>query len=87
MVLFYDRLYQRKKVKREVVVNMSSNKDMYISSISETIGVTEQRQLLELSRNVNSMLTLEEFKSIMAIYGKAIDRVLKENNVEEKDEN
>lgn len=32
------------------------------------------------------MLTHEEFVSVMAIYGKALDRIFKENGLEEKDE-
>lgn len=57
--------------------------ERYIGSISPTIGVKEVRNLLEISRNVAPMLTQEEFTIIMATYGGAIDRIMKENGVEE----
>lgn len=67
---------------------MSNNDEVYIGSMSPTIGVTEVRKLREMGRTMDLMLTKEEYVSIMAIYGQAIDRILKENNMEEdKDEN
>lgn len=67
---------------------MSNNDEVYIGSMSPTIGVAEVRKLRERSRIMDLMLTKEEYVSIMAIYGQAIDRILKENNMEEdKDEN
>lgn len=67
---------------------MSNNDEVYIGSMSPTIGVAEVRKLREMGRTMDLMLTKEEYVSIMAIYGQAIDRILKENNMEEdKDEN
>lgn len=62
---------------------MGKYDDVYIGSISPTIGVKEQRDLLQISRQVNAMLTMSEYASIMAIYGHALDRILKENGIEE----
>ena len=50
-----------------------------IYSQSETIGVVEQRKLLELGRPLNRMLTQEEFLLIVGVYNRVIDRLLKEN--------
>ena len=61
-----------------------ANEDMYIGSMSPTIGPVEVRKLREMSRTMDFMLTKEEFLSIMCIYGKAIDRIMKENNMEDK---
>lgn len=63
---------------------MSNESEQYIGSISPTIGVKEQRQLLEMQRTMNALLTQEEYVKIMAIYGSAIDRVFKENGMEEE---
>lgn len=65
---------------------MESNDELYIGSVSPTIGVKEQRDLIQVTRQVMPMLTHEEFISVMAIYGKALDRIFKENGLEEKDE-
>jgi hypothetical protein len=65
---------------------MESNDELYIGSVSPTIGVKEQRDLIQVTRQVMPMLTHEEFVSVMAIYGKALDRIFKENGLEEKDE-
>lgn len=62
---------------------MAKDDELYIGSISPTIGVKEQRDLLQIARQVNPMLTMEEYTGIMAIYGKALDRILKENGIEE----
>lgn len=66
---------------------MAKDDELYIGSISPTIGVKEQRDLLQIARQVNPMLTLEEYTGIMAVYGKALDRILKENGIEEDDDN
>lgn len=50
-----------------------------IYSKSETIGVAEQRKLLELGRTLNRMLTVEEFTKIVIIYNGCIDRLMKES--------
>lgn len=41
------------------------------------IGIKELRQLVELSR-FNQMLISEEFMKIISVYNSAIDRVVKE---------
>lgn len=63
---------------------MANNDDLYIGSASPTIGSVEQRKLTEVAQQMNCMLTKEEFISIMFIYGKAIDRIMRENNLEEE---
>ena len=66
---------------------MSDNDELYIGSISPTIGVKEQRDLAVLAKQVNPMLTMKEYAAIMTVYGEALDRILKENNITEgKDE-
>lgn len=64
---------------------MEKNTRMYISSASPTITIAEQRQLFKVAKEMNCVLTKEEFISIMSIYGHAIDRILQENNMEEED--
>ena len=41
----------------------------------ETIGVTEQRNLIEAARNLGRAMTEEEYISIMLVYKKVIDRL------------
>ena len=53
-----------------------------ISSKSPTIGVAVQRKLAETSRAMNPLLTEDEAKAILLVYATAIDRILKENNLE-----
>lgn len=60
------------------------NKEVYIGSVSPTIGVAEQRNLAVLAKQVNPMLTEKEYAAIMATYGEALDRILKENDMEEE---
>lgn len=62
---------------------MENNKELYIGSVSPTIGVKEQRDLIHVSRQVGPMLTNQEFVSIMAIYNQALNRVFKENGIKE----
>ena len=59
---------------------MKDEKLLY--SQSETIGVLEQRKLIELARPLNRMLTRNEFISIVNIYNGVIDRLIKENGGE-----
>ena len=40
----------------------------------ETIDIVKQRELLNITRNIVRFLTKEEFKEIMLIYKKVIDR-------------
>lgn len=63
---------------------MTKDDEVYIGSVSPTIGVAEVRKLREMSRTMDLMLTKNEYISIMAIYGQAIDRIMKENNIEEE---
>ena len=44
----------------------------------ETIGVVEQRSLLEITRDLGKLLTKEEFNEIMMIYKRVTDRLLTE---------
>ena len=44
----------------------------------ETIGIVEQRDLLETTRNLGILLTEEEFNEIMMVYKKVIDRLCNE---------
>ena len=63
--------------------NQKNNKELYIGSITPTIGVVDQRKLLEVTKRAMVFLTKEEFSQIMYVYGKALDRVLKENGIKE----
>ena len=42
------------------------------------IGVVEQRDLLEITRDLGRLLTKEEFDEIMMVYKKVTDRLLAE---------
>ena len=44
----------------------------------KTIGVVEQRGLLEITRDLGKLLTKEEFDEIMMVYKKVIDRLWNE---------
>ena len=44
----------------------------------KTIGVVEQRGLLEITRDLGRLLTKEEFNEIMMIYKRVTDRLLTE---------
>ena len=44
----------------------------------KTIGVVEQRGLLEITRDLGRLLTEEEFNKIMMIYKRVTDRLLTE---------
>ena len=44
----------------------------------KTIGVVEQRGLLEITRDLGRLLTEEEFDEIMMVYKKVTDRLLAE---------
>jgi len=58
-----------------------SQENLY--SKSETIGVAEMRKLTELNRTLLQMLTKEEFLAIVGVYQGVIDRLIKENEVEQ----
>lgn len=53
-----------------------------ICSKSPTIDVAVQRNLAETAKAMNPMLTQEEAKQILLVYAMAIDRILKENDLE-----
>lgn len=44
----------------------------------ETIGVMEQRNLIEATRNLGKAMTKEEYFSIVLVYQRVIDRLLSE---------
>ena len=44
----------------------------------ETIGVMEQRNLIEAARNLGRAMTKEEYFSIMLVYQRIIDRLVDE---------
>lgn len=64
-----------------------SDKDdeLYIGSVSPTIDVRQQRGLLKVTKDIMPMLTVTERMEIMNVYNKAINRIFKENGVEEND--
>lgn len=64
-----------------------SDKDdeLYIGSVSPTIDVRQQRGLLKLTKDIMPMLTVTEWMEIMNVYNKVINRIFKENGVEEND--
>lgn len=64
-----------------------SDKDdeLYIGSISPTIDVRQQRGLLKVTKDIMPMLTVTEWMEIMNVYNKVINRIFKENGVEEND--
>ena len=54
-----------------------SDKDdeLYIGSISPTIDVRQQRELLKVTKGLMPMLTVAEWMEIMNVYDKAIKRI------------
>lgn len=56
--------------------------EKFLYSQSETIGVLEQRKLIELARPLNRMLTKDEFIAIVNTYNGVIERLIKENGGE-----
>lgn len=47
-----------------------------ISVNYETIGVLEQRNLIEMTTTLGRAMTKEEYNSIMLVYKKVIDRLV-----------
>ena len=47
-------------------------------NIEKSIGVSQQRQLIELSRELSRVLTEDEFFKIISIYNSVIDRLLEQ---------
>lgn len=41
----------------------------------ETIGVSEQRNLIEMTRSLSRAMTKDDYNSIMLIYKNIIDRI------------
>lgn len=62
------------------------NNGAMIYSHSETIGVVEIRNLIELTQTMGKMLTRDEYVAIASVYSGAIERLLKENGEAVKDE-
>ena len=48
---------------------------MTMSKEYETIDTVKQRDLLETTRNIGGFLTEEEYKVIMIVYKRVIDRL------------
>ena len=44
----------------------------------ETIDIVEQRELIEITRDLGRLLTEEELEEIMMVYKKVIDRLWNE---------
>ena len=44
----------------------------------KTIDIVEQRELIEITRELGGVLTKEEFDEIMMVYKKVIDRLWNE---------
>lgn len=56
--------------------------DKYIP-VHEGLGVSQQRQLMELTRGLMAALTEDEFIQIVGVYNKAITRLIKQARKEE----
>ena len=52
----------------------NSMKEENIRVNYETIDIVEQRELIEITRDLGRLLTEEEFEEIMMVYKKVIDR-------------
>lgn len=46
--------------------------------IKNSIGVGQQRQLLELTRELSRALTEEEFLKIVSVYNSVVNRLIKQ---------
>ena len=57
--------------------------ETYITSLSPTVGAVEVRKLKEISEQIGPLLTINEYMRVMDVFSEAIDRILKENNVED----
>lgn len=60
---------------------MADNEEVYVGSISPTITTKQMRELMQVTEATCMLLTEDEFREIIDIYSRAIDRVLKENNI------
>lgn len=58
------------------------NSESKIASKSETIGVAEARDLLQMTKTMALGLTMDEYVIIATVFGAACDRILKENGLE-----
>lgn len=58
------------------------NGELKIASKSETIGVAEARNLMEMTKTMALGLTMDEYVMIATVFGAACDRILKENGLE-----
>ena len=52
----------------------NSTKEENIRVNYETIDIVEQRELIEITRDLGRLLTEEELEEIMMVYKKVIDR-------------
>lgn len=60
---------------------MADNAEVYVGSVSPTITTKQMRELMQVTEATCVLLTEDEFREIVDIYSRAIDRVLKENNI------
>lgn len=58
------------------------NNEQKICSKSETIGIKEVRNLMEMVNTMKTALTFDEYTNIAIVFGMACDRILKENGLE-----
>ena len=59
-------------------IKENNMKEENIRDNYETIDIVKQRELIEITRDLGSSLTEEDFKEIMMVYKKVIDRVFDE---------
>ena len=59
-------------------IKENNMKEENIRDNYETIDIVKQRELIEITRELGSPLTEEDFKEIMLVYKKVIDRVFDE---------
>jgi len=59
-------------------IKENNMKEENIRDNYETIDIVKQRELIEITRDLGSSLTEEDFKEIMLVYKKVIDRVFDE---------
>ena len=59
-------------------IKENNMKEENIRDNYETIDIVKQRELIEITRDLGSSLIEEDFKEIMLVYKKVIDRVFDE---------
>ena len=56
--------------------------EQMLESKSETISVSDQRKLREITHELGGLLTQREYSTIAQVYAMAIERLLIENGME-----